>query len=272
MGTFWNYLVVPYNVWFTAPLAVVFLFAIFRLVLGGLDFGDADADVDADADFDVDADVDIDADVDFDVDADVDFDVDADFDVDVDADFDVDADADVDVDADVDADNEICTNSGGGGNVFADVFGFLNIGRVPFMIVVMTMFTTWSFIGLIVNKILSVSAALSLSFLISCSAALVCSVLGTRYLSLTLSKIFPESDPATKDLHLLGLHGRVISGQITTTFGTARVVVPNGDTLTVRCRVKPDETNPVKGDTVILINYDSDKRIFDVKPVGMELQ
>ena len=260
MGAFWDYLVVPYNVWFTAPLAVVFLFAIFRLVLGGLDFGDADADVDVDADFDVDADVD------FDVDADVDFDVDADVDLDVDAD------VDVDVDADVDADTEISTDSGAGGNVFADVFGFLNIGRVPFMIVVMTMFTTWSFTGLIVNKILGVDDALSLFFLISCSAALVCSVLGTRYLSLTLSKLFPESDPATKDLHLLGLRGRVISGQITTTFGTARVVVPNGDTLTVRCRVKPDETEPVKGDTVILINYDSDKRIFDVKPVEMELQ
>ena len=258
MGAFWNYLVVPYNVWFTAPLAVVFLFAIFRLVLGGLDFGDADADVDVDADVDFD----VDADVDFDVDADVDFDVDADVDLDVDA----------DVDTDIDADTEISTDSGSGASVFADVFGFLNIGRVPFMIVVMTMFTTWSFTGLIVNKILGVSAAQGLFFWISCSVALVSSVLGTRYLSLTLSKLFPESDPATKDLHLLGLRGRVISGQITTTFGTARVVVPNGDTLTVRCRVKSDETNPVKGDTVILINYDSDKRIFDVKPAEIEIR
>ena len=254
MGAFWDYLVVPYNVWFTAPLVVVFLFAIFRLVLGGLDFGDADADVDMDADFDVDADVD------FDVDADVDFDVDADVDLDVDA------------DVDMDADTEISTDSGGAGNVFGDVLGFLNIGRVPFMIVVMTMFTTWSFTGLIVNNILRVDSTISLFFGISCSVAFVCSVLGTRYLSLTLSKIFPESDPATKDLHLLGLRGRVVSGQVTTTFGTARVVVPNGDTLTVRCRVKTDETNPVKGDTVILINYDSDKRVFDVKPVEIELQ
>ena len=265
MGAFWNYLVVPYNVWFTAPLAVVFMFAIFRLVLGGLDFGDADAD----ADVDVDADFDVDADVDFDVDADVDFDVDADVDLDIDAD--VDPDVDIDVDADVDADTEISTDSGSGGSVFADVFGFLNIGRVPFMIVVMTMFTTWSFTGLIVNKILGVNAAPSLFFWISCLTALLCSVIGTRYLSLTLSKIFPESEPATKDLHLLGLRGRVVSGQVTTTFGTARVVVPNGDTLTVRCRVKSDEAHPVKGDTVILINYDSDKRVFDVRPVEMEL-
>ena len=114
-------------------------------------------------------------------------------------------------------------------------------------------------------------AAPSLFFWISCSAALVCSVLGTRYLSLALSKIFPESDPATKDLHLLGLRGRVISGQITETFGTARVQVPDGDTLTVTCRVINDEPKPVKGDIVILVNYDPEKRIFDVKPVETDL-
>ena len=153
------------------------------------------------------------------------------------------------------------------GSFIGDVLGFLNIGRVPFMIVVMTLFTTWSFTGLIVNEILNVNSASSLFFGISCSAALVCSILGTRYLSLTLSKIFPESDPPTKDLHLLGLQGRVVSGQITTTFGTARVQVPDGHTLTVKCRVKPGEPNPVKGDIVILIGYDPEKRIFDVKSI-----
>ena len=250
MAAFWQYLTVTYNVWFTAPLAVVFLFAIFRLVLGGLDFGDADADVDAD----------VDADIDLDVDADVDLDVD------VDADVDLDVDADMDVDADVDADADMEADTGGGGSVFADVFGFLNVGRVPFMIVVMTLFTTWGFTGLIVNEILGVSVAPSLFFWVSCAAAFICSIFGTRYLSMTLAKIFPESDPAPKDLHLLGLHGRVISGQVTSTFGTARVEVPDGHTLTVKCRVKPDEPSPVvKGDTVILVNYDPEGRIFDVK-------
>lgn len=265
---FWTYLTVTYNVWFTAPLTVVFLFAIFRLILGGLNFG-GDADVDADMDVDADVDFDVDADVDFDVDADVDFDVDADVDFDVDADMDVDA--DIDVDADVDADTDISTASDISGNIFVDVLGFLNVGRVPFMVVVMTLFTTWGFTGLIANEILGVEAAPSIFFWVSCSAAFVCSVLGTRYLSLTLSKIFPESDPPTKDIHLLGLRGRVISGQITTTFGTARVEVPDGHTLTVKCRINPDEPNPVKGDTVILVNYDSEKRIFDVKPVEAEL-
>ena len=48
-------------------------------------------------------------------------------------------------------------------------------------------------------------------------------------------------------------------------FGTARVQVPGGPELTVSCRAKSDEATPVKGDTVVLIDYDRTKRIFDVR-------
>ena len=99
---------------------------------------------------------------------------------------------------------------------------------------------------------------------ISVGAALLCSIFGTRYLALGLSKLFPESDRATNDSHLLGLRGRVISGRVTTTFGTARVPVPQGPELTVSCRVREGEDVPVKGDTVILIDYDLRGRIFEV--------
>ena len=70
MGDFLNYILVWYNVWFTAPIACVFLFAIFQLVMGGLDFGGGDTDVGADADVEIDADVEVDTDVDTDVNVD----------------------------------------------------------------------------------------------------------------------------------------------------------------------------------------------------------
>jgi len=224
MLDFLNYLLVSYNVWFTAPLAVVFLFAIFRLVAGGIDFGDADIDADIDADVD----------------------------------------ADVDADADMDADSELQHTP------FADVFGFLNVGRVPLIVVLMSLFATWGISGLTANALFNISAN-PRWFWISCVVAFFCSVLGTRYLSIALSKLFPESERAVTDVQLLGLRGRVISGQITTTFGTARVQVPNGPQLTVSCRAKVDEAVPVKGDTVILVNYDDAKRIFDVKKAEVEL-
>ena len=225
MTEFLNYLIVSYNVWFTAPLAIVFLLALFRLVTGAMDFGDVDADVDMDADLDADADVDTDMD----------------------------------------------TDTGSQGTSFGDVFGFLNVGRVPLMIVLMSLFVTWGIFGLIANALLNIPETPNRVW-ISCIIAFFCCFLGTRYISIALSKLFPESEKAISDVQLLGLRGRVISGQITTTFGTARVQVPDGPELTVSCRVEPDGITPVKGDTVILINYDRTKRIFDVKKSEMDLR
>ena len=233
MTEFLNYLIVSYNVWFTAPLAIVFLLALIRLATGAMDFGDVDTDVDIDADIEMDADVDIDA--------------------------------DTDVDADMD------THTDPQGSSFGDVFGFLNVGRVPLMIVLMSLLVTWGIFGLIANALLNIPMNPHRVW-ISCIIALFCCFLGTRYISIVLSKLFPESEKAISDVQLLGLSGRVISGQITTTFGTARVRVPDGPELTVSCRAKPDETTPVKGDTVIFINYDRAKRIFDVKKSEMELR
>ena len=220
MGDFFNYILVWYNVWFTAPIACVFLFAIFQLVMGGLDFGGGDTDVGADADIEVDTDVDTDVNVD----------------------------------------------TGSSGNSFATgVLGILNVGKVPFTILLMALFATWGISGLIVNEFLNINVdSPRYTLWISVGAALLCSIFGTRYLALGLSKLFPESDRATNDSHLIGLRGRVISGRVTTTFGTARVPVPQGPELTVSCRVCEGEDIPLKGDTVVLIDYDSKGRIFDV--------
>lgn len=235
MLEYFNYLLVDCNVWFTAPLTLVFIFALFRLIMGGMDFGEAEVDADADVDVDVDAEVDIDADVD----------------------------ADAEVDADADADAE------GHSGSFIDILGFLNVGRVPVMVVLMSLFATWGISGLIANALFNVAANPNWLWA-SCIVAFLCSFVGTRYLTFGISKLFPESERAVTDVQLLGMRGRVISGQITTTFGTARVQVPDGPALTVNCRIKTDQVNPVKGDTVILVNYDDEKRIFDVKKSEIE--
>lgn len=225
-----DYLLVWYNVWFTAPIAFVFLFAIFQLVMGGLDFG-GEADMEVDADVDVDVDVDVDA--------------------------------EMDVDAD---------HGAHGSSFVASVLGILNVGKVPFTIILMSLFAAWGMSGLIVNELLSIDTDPTRFGLppqstlwISLAAAFLCSIFGTRYLALGLSKLFPESERAVTDYQLLGLRARVISGRVTTTFGAARVQVPDGPELTVSCRTREGEDDPLKGDTVILINYDSKTRIFDVK-------
>ncbi len=214
MGDFLNYILVWYNVWFTAPITCVFLFAIFQLVMGSLDFGGGGNGVDTD----------------------------------------VSPDADVSVDS-----------SSGGASFKDGVLGILNLGKVPFTILLMALFATWGISGLIVNEFLNINVHSPRSTLwISVGAACLCSIFGTRYLALGLSKLFPESNRATNDSHLIGLRGRVISGRVTTTFGTARVPVPHGPELTVSCRVREGEDVPLKGDTVILIDYDLRGRIFEV--------
>jgi hypothetical protein len=133
----------------------------------------------------------------------------------------------------------------------------------------MSLFATWGIAGLIANALFNVPERpewVWMSFVV----ALFCSFLGTRYISMALSKLLPESEKAISDVQLLGLSGRVVSGQVTTTFGTARVQVPDGPELTVSCRAKSDEATPVKGDTVVLIDYDRAKRIFDVRKSEVE--
>ncbi len=223
MGDFLNYIFVWYNVWFTAPIAFMFLFAIFQLVMGGLDFGGGDTDAEVDVDTEVDADLNVDS-------------------------------------------------SSDGSSFTAGVLGILNIGKVPFTIILMALFATWGISGLIVNEFLNINVdSPRYTLWISVGAALLCSIFGTRYLALGLAKLFPESDRATNDSHLIGLRGRVISGRVTTTFGTARVPVPQGPELTVSCRVREGEDIPLKGDTVVLIDYDLKGRIFEVTKADSSL-
>ena len=118
MGDFLNYIFVWYNVWFTAPIAFMFLFAIFQLVMGGLDFGGGDTDVNVDTEVDTDVEVDTD----------------------------IDPDADVGVDS-----------SSGGASFISGILGILNVGKVPFTILLMALFATWGISGLIVNEFLNIS-------------------------------------------------------------------------------------------------------------------
>ena len=92
-----------------------------------------------------------------------------------------------------------------------------------------------------------------------------------NYIAFGLSKLFPKRERSITDNQLVGLKGRVISGRVTTTFGTVRVSVPNGSELTVSCRVREGADVPLKGDAVILIDYDLRREIFDVTKADSSL-
>lgn len=261
-----------YNVLFTAPLFFVFLFAILQIIgvsfqLGG-GGGEMDVDVDADVDMDVDMDVDVDVDVDIDMDVDMDMDVDVEPDMDVD----VDADMDADMDADADADT-------GGPGIILSALGFLNVGKVPCMVILMSLFALWGIIGLVCNSIVGGGTVINkfpLWIGVSLGAAFFGSLFGTRYLAVGLAKVFPESERATRYADLMGLRAQVTSGRVTTTFGQAVVTSPDGSRLNISCRIREGEEMPLRGDEIVLVKYipPSNQRrsgYFEVVKVDVEL-
>ena len=90
-----------------------------------------------------------------------------------------------------------------------------------------------------------------------------------NYIAVGLSKLFPKRGRSMTDDQLVGLRGRVISGRVTTTFGTVRISAPSGAELTVSCRVREGDDVPLKGDMVVLIDYDLHREIFDVTKKGI---
>ncbi len=92
-----------------------------------------------------------------------------------------------------------------------------------------------------------------------------------NYIVRGLSKLFSSRKRSGTGNQLVGLRGRVVSGRVTTTFGTVRVSAPNGSDLTVSCRVREGTDVPLKGDTVILLDYDLREEIFDVTKADTSL-
>ncbi|RKU27690.1 hypothetical protein C6497_10730 [Candidatus Poribacteria bacterium] len=136
----------------------------------------------------------------------------------------------------------------------------------------MTLMITWGFAGLITNKLLNVETILSGNFASSVIIAFITSVIGTRYLMLTFTRLLYNtvSVDTSDDPQLLGLQGNVTSDYITQNQGTAQVEMPDGQTIIVNCRVQTGVPNPSEGDKITFIDYDPVERIFDVKPVKTE--
>ena len=168
--------------------------------------------------------------------------------------------ADIDVEGDLEVDSEVEVGEPG---LITSALGFLNVGKVPLMVVLMTWFASWGATGLVCNKLIRVESFPPL-IVISLVAAFAVSLFSTRYFAAVIAKIFPESEPATRDQDLIGRTARVVSGQVTPTFGRATVQTPDGYRLTIPCRVREGSEPPMRGDEVILVDYDPNTRTFEV--------
>lgn len=234
MGEFFSELLAWYNVLFSAPLVFVFIFAILQLIGVGLEFGSSEPEVE--------------------VDVDVEPDVDLDVDVDAEPDIDLDADTEVDV---------------GETGLITSTLGFMNVGKVPCMVILMILFASWGIVGLICNNVFPVKEFPPFIG-ISLVAAFILSILNTKYIAAGIAKLLPESSPAKTYRSLCGHTARVTSGRVTSTFGRAIVRTTDGSRLNISCKIREGDEEPVHGDRVLLVDYDQDTRTFEVVKADSE--
>jgi hypothetical protein len=216
-----------YNLIFTVPIVLVIFYLILQIFGLAVDIGGSAGTDAGDADFDIDAD----------------------------------ADADVDVDADVDAGIDDVA-------FFDRAMSFVNVGKVPLTIIIATFLLFWGVTGYTTNGV--IRKAMNGSFpsffiIISCFAALVIGIIATKFLSGVIARIIPEIETySSNNEALLGLVAQVVSAQVTTTFGRAKVKDQHGNFLTVFCKTQDGKEVPKRGDEVVLIDYDPSDKKFEV--------
>ncbi len=192
---------------------------------------------------------------DMDIDADVDLDIDADADLD----FDVDMDADVDADLDVTApDSPDLDGSGaleGGAGAFTRVLGWLTVGRVPVLILLVAFLTVFGLAGLILQGALHTVIGFALPGSLASIAVLFVAVPATRYFGLGFSKIVPKAETSA-------VSSDTFIGKVAVVFrGEAKAGQPAEAKLTDRhgqthyILVSPDKSDEEfgTGDEVLLV-------------------
>jgi len=189
-----------------------------------------------------------------------DLDLGFDFDVDVDApDADVaSADTDISTDHDTNTDTDIPEKQEPG--FFMKFLTFLNVGKVPFMLVLSTLkFFVW--VGtLIVTQLINVAQWGAWSLLILLPLFFI-SIFFTKWATNPLVKFFKEVGYKGEDeIDFLGRSGKMLSHIKGNKIGCAEVIV---DKTPIRLNVRSIDGEEIKyGDYVIVADETDDKKIY----------
>ncbi len=234
----WQFIILPQNSIFFYSIAIFLLIALMEIIslVAGVSLSSLLDDLIPD--FGVDADLDIDLDIDVGVDADLDVDVG------VDADVDVDVDADIDVDAD-------------GVAPHIAILGWLNFGRVPFMILVVINLLSYGFSGYTLQKIIMKITHSPMNKLLISLLALIPAFLLVHYIGRFLAKVMPqvESNAITLDT-LVGSVGEIVIGTASVN-NPAEVKVKDKFEKIHYVRVLPinDDLKITQGEKVLLVEF-----------------
>jgi len=154
------------------------------------------------------------------------------------------------------------------GSTLNYVLAFLGVGKVPLTMILIPLLITWGMTGCICNYIITQTRKPPhWPFMLgSIVIAATVGVIIAKLFAGTISIILPTAERgATSKKELIGKTAKVTSGQVTTSFGRARLRDDYGNSISLYCKIQRGKKVPQKGDEVILLDYDAEDRKFDVE-------
>ena len=194
-----------------------------------------------------------------------------DHDVEHDLEHDLDGDADADHDADADADHD-AEHAGGG--ALHGLAAFLGVGRVPFLVVWLTLFIFAGFTGLFVNRVLFVKTAGNYpvwGFPLSMLASLLVGAVATRLAASQVAKLVDVGGKgSSRRRELEGRWGVVASPRCDAEFGEVRVKGENGQELLVHGKLSEGPALQ-QGEKVLLVEFDPKTELYLIEKFDPEI-
>jgi membrane protein implicated in regulation of membrane protease activity len=168
--------------------------------------------------------------------------------------------AGADADADVDADKEMDLHGGVPG-----MLAFFGVGRVPFLVIWLSLCIAGGFTGLALNRIVYLRGGYPWwFFFVSLAAALVVGLAAVGVAARVASRVVDTGGRgATRKSELAGRLG-VASSTIDGRFGQVRVLDDGGNELLVHARICAGDPPIRQGRPVVIVDYDAEQELYSV--------
>lgn len=151
---------------------------------------------------------------------------------------------------------------------FLQILSFLGIGRVPFILTLLSWFMIWGSSGLIINQARPRAWEHLGSTVLMC---LVLALTGTGWVSRMMARLLPAVESyATVNEQLAGERGDVLHG-VTESGGTVRLMDASGNLRDVSVILRPGQRGIERGEAVVLGRFDAAREVFEVEVVGPPL-
>jgi len=182
----------------------------------------------------------------------------------------IEVDADLDVDLDIDAEMEFDASTGSPldadianaaeaptAGLLAQMLGWLYVGRVPVLILMVAFLTSFGLTGFVLQASLSELFGFTLPAVLACVPAFLVALPATRGLGMGLSKIMPkEETEAVSQKGFVGRIATIIRGEAVRGLpAEAKLTDQHGQTHYLL--VEPDEDEGVlkQGDAVLIVRF-----------------